>query len=103
MLTFEKHTSFTVSPKPHSIELKSKKLTISILLFVRYERSEFLDYKNDMNLQIVCFDTYSLQMHEFKVLKPRLKFIHPQALFFTALEFSKTSFSNDLKTILEIY
>ena len=102
LLTFEEYTSFTVQPKLHSIEVKSKKFTISILLFVGYEKTEFLDYEKESNLHIVSFDQSSFKIEEFQVLKPYLKFIQPQALFFTALEFSDNPFCNDLKTILDI-
>ena len=80
LLTFEEYTSFTVQPKLHSIEVKSKEVTISILLFVGYEKTEFLDYEKESNLHIVSFDQSSFKIEEFQVLKPHLKFVQHQAL-----------------------
>ena len=102
MTTFKKYENLKVVPKTHSIEIFNDELILSIILYVGFENNEYVENVNKSNFQIVSFQKTTNEMYEFTEFSNVIKFIEPKALFYTSLSFATDTFSNDLKTILEI-
>lgn len=95
-VTFCNYREFKVTAYPHSIELRKKEVILSIILYVGYEKNEFLKYKTESNVYFISFSNVVLNMQEFKEISPLIKCISGYSLFFTALNLApdKTPISN---------
>jgi len=102
MATFKVYTNLKVLPQPHAITLYNEEVTVCILLYVGFERHEYLEHAGNTNFHIVSFHKGVLQMCEFEGIKDQIKCIDNRALFFSVLRNSSDSFCNDLKALLAV-
>lgn len=103
LVTFKKHTSFNVIPHPHSIEVYNNTVSVFIILYVGYEKLEYLQHIHDDNVHIISFSRIIVDMCEFKKTLTKVKFITPYAIFFTALDIAPDDIPiGELKYILNI-
>lgn len=102
MTTFKEYDNLKVTPKKHSIEVFNDKITLSLLLYVGFEKDEYVANCNLQNYHIISFQKVTKEMIEFKMFKNEIKFINSKALFFTALSFIENDLCGSLKTLIEI-
>ena len=86
MSTFKNCETIVVTSHPHCIEIRGDNELVFIVLYVGFETNEFLTYSSFANAHFISFSQSVFRMVEFHSIKNKIKFIHPKALFFTALE-----------------
>lgn len=68
LATYEKHKKLDVIAFKHSIKISNKNVTVAIVLYVGFEKNEYLDFKEDRNLHLITFSDVIPFMIEFKKL-----------------------------------
>lgn len=102
MVSFKMCETIQVTPYPYSIEIRGDDEIVSIIIYVGFEKNEYLTYASLNNVHIVSFDTSIYKMFEFESIKKQIKFIDPKSLFFMTLELSEPLVYSKLKFLLKL-
>ena len=98
LVSYKKHENLKVRANKNSIEIVNGEISIFIILYVGFEKQEFMKSKNKDNQHYITFDFSIIGMNEFKDIE--IKVIDKIAIFFIALSFSKDEKLIDLRTFL---
>ena len=100
MVSYKNHKDLSVFPKPHSIEISNKDITIAVIIFSGFERQEYDEIKSKQNFHPVSFSQIVFQMYEFKKLE--IKFIDKMSLLHTVMAKSKKKDVQVLNSLINL-
>ena len=99
LVDFKRHRNLQIKFKTHSIEIFNDVVSVSILLSIEFEESEYLEIKQKSNFHIICFNIQTLEVCKDREFIKNLKWVDTYAWFNNLLEFAETRICCDLKTI----
>ena len=91
------HSNLKVLPKPHSIEISNKEISVSIVLYSGFELNEWNTIKNQPNSHLICLSSIITEMCEFEGMN--IKYIDKLAWLFNLINCSKDELVGKMKRL----
>ena len=102
MVDFKEYKNLTIVPKTYSIEVSNDNITMIIILLIGFEKEEYKELEEKVNVHLICFNNAYKLINEFKKFRNKIKHIEFMSLFYMQLSRTKSKKLHDSIALLNL-